>query len=134
MLGSFRALASDPATRSTLINAGIWLLIGTQVNFNNHAHIGGLVAGALVTAVIVSPRRRVLAPLLASAFAALFLLAAKPGWKPTGAALDSLIDWGNRWFYAAGGFPSDRARGARMLKIACAAGDGSACDAGKEAP
>lgn len=124
-LGSFRAFLTHKGTRATLVNAGIWLLIGTYVNFNNRAHFGGLVAGGIVTWVMTSRARRLWGAVLGVALAAFLVASIKPWWKPSGAALEKLRAYGEA--YAGGAFGGDAARGERFLRRACAAGDAAAC-------
>ena len=77
-LPSFAAAWRDKATRSTLIMIVLWTILGTQVGFNNAAHIGGLVVGALLAWIFTSPRPRPLAAAFAVGFAGLLVLATKP--------------------------------------------------------
>ncbi len=127
-LGNFKDFFQDPGTRSTLGSAGVWLLIGTQVNFNNRAHIGGLVAGALAAWAITSPRRRVLGPIVALGFVSLLVASIKPGWTPRGRERTELRSWGARYLFGLHEITPNRARGERFAHKACDAGDEDACN------
>lgn len=127
-LGSFRAFLADRGTRATLVNAGIWLVIGTYVNFNNRAHFGGLVAGAAITWAMASGARRLLVPAFAVAFGALVIGSLKPWWRPRGEELEKLN--GLAASYLTGkGLTKNEARGLRFAKKACEAGSQAACEA-----
>jgi membrane associated rhomboid family serine protease len=89
-LPSFAAAWTDPPTRATLVNIGIWTVIGlTAMPMNNRAHAGGLVAGALATWSFVGPVP--LRPRLWAAytvlFASLLVAATRPWLHGTQAAL-----------------------------------------------
>lgn len=126
-LGTFQRFFADPAIRSTLLNAGIWLVIGTQLHFNNRAHGGGLVAGALLTWALTSPRRAVLLPLFGAAVGALLLASMRPGWNPSREEREVLGGFGARYQFGLDSFHTDVARGGRFLRRACDAGDALAC-------
>ena len=126
-LGSFAAFAKDPATRSTLMQAGLWLLIGMFVNFNNRAHFGGLVGGAVATFALTSPKARVAFPVVLAGVAGLFVAAIRPTWKPAGEEVVALRSWGAQYLFGFRGFPVDAERGKRFATRACNAGSETAC-------
>jgi hypothetical protein len=58
-LPSFAAAWADPPTRSTLMNIGLWTVIGlTALPMNNRAHFGGLIGGAAMTWILTTPREQ----------------------------------------------------------------------------
>jgi hypothetical protein len=72
-LPSWSAAWKDPPTRSTLFQIAIWTVIGmTVMSFNNKAHFGGMIAGA-VMAWIFTERRPVARVWEWAGFAAGFL-------------------------------------------------------------
>jgi rhomboid protease GluP len=60
--GSWQAFTSNPAIRQQLIWIGAWFVIGIYARFDNYAHGGGLLFGALYTWAVVTgaaePRKR----------------------------------------------------------------------------
>jgi membrane associated rhomboid family serine protease len=97
-LPSFAAAWSDPPTRATLLNIGLWTVIGlTALPMNNRAHFGGLVGGAVTTWVMTAdPRRRgVFGVAWGAAFAVALLFATRPwlrGRLPTANADDPVTN------------------------------------------
>lgn len=56
--GSFRAFIDEPSIRRELINIGIWFVVGAVAGFDNYAHGGGLVFGALFSWMLAAPAAR----------------------------------------------------------------------------
>jgi len=56
--GSFRAFIDEPSIRRELINIGIWFVVGAVAGFDNYAHGGGLVFGALFAWMLAAPEAR----------------------------------------------------------------------------
>ena len=52
--GSWRAFAQHPAIRRELIFIGAWFLLGAFLKFDNYAHGGGMLFGALFTWALAS--------------------------------------------------------------------------------
>jgi rhomboid protease GluP len=79
-MGSFRAFARHPDIRRELIWVGAWFVVGVVVGFDNYAHGGGLVFGALYGWMLAAPagkRGARIAVTLAVA-AAIVLLSLRP--------------------------------------------------------
>lgn len=72
--GSFRAFIDEPAIRRELINIGIWFVVGALAGFDNYAHGGGLVFGALFSWMLAAPAARKRARLAVSAAVGIVLV------------------------------------------------------------
>ncbi len=80
-LPSWPAMLRDPPSRNTFIMTAIWIAIGSRASFNNQAHLGGMIAGALMAWIFTAPSRvaRVWGwAAFAAAFGALLVFATKP--------------------------------------------------------
>jgi membrane associated rhomboid family serine protease len=79
-LGSFAAMARDPAILRQLGMVGAWFVLGAFVGFDNYAHAGGLVFGAAFGwALAPTARRRAVRTALAAALpVAIVLLSLRP--------------------------------------------------------
>jgi len=53
--GSWRAFGQHPAIRQELIFIGAWFLLGAWIGFDNYAHGGGMLFGALFTWALTAP-------------------------------------------------------------------------------
>ena len=53
--GSWRAFTQHPAIRQELIFIGAWFLLGAWIGFDNYAHGGGMLFGALFTWALTAP-------------------------------------------------------------------------------
>jgi len=182
-LGSVKAITADKPTRSILLQIAVWTVIGMQLHFNNRAHFGGMITGAVVAWIMTAPRlRREMWVAFTIAFLALTVFATKPWmrgekqpardvWaiedpllakcqagmtaacyafelsmpenvgdttrelepKCTAGDQDACGAWG--WALAHGrpGVPRDEARGATVMKDACAKGSAWSCGLAKGA-
>ncbi len=55
-LGGWSAFTADKGVRSTAVSLGIWTVLGlTAVNMDHFAHLGGLLSGLLIGAVVRTP-------------------------------------------------------------------------------
>lgn len=134
---TWSAFWADRGVRSVAIQVGIWTAIGFQIHLDNAAHFGGLVAGSLGAWLFTSssPARSKGWLALAAGVAALFLVAARPWWSPTGdqgrdIALfaDSYLTGRSHRRGDPTPFHIDVARGTRFATKGCAHGVVMACE------
>ncbi len=128
MLENWDAFFSDRAVRSTLINIGLWTVLGlTALPMDNYAHGGGLVVGAL-GAWILTERRASRSTWLgfAAALSLLVVGALRPWWRPTDEEGQWIVRYARR--YGTGyGLPLDPKRAIRIAERGCHAGVATAC-------
>lgn len=130
VLGNFGEFVRDRFVRSNVMNMAIWTAIGlTAVNMDNFAHGGGLVVGALATIAATSaPQRRRFGWAAAVAFVAGFVvLAARPGWTPTGENGQVTAAYALAYTEGVEGFKKNPERAARMRALACRDAESEAC-------
>jgi membrane associated rhomboid family serine protease len=60
-LGSWKAVVTEPALRTNHILIALWLVVGPYLGFDGFAHVGGMVAGMVLTWGLVSSQRAPLA-------------------------------------------------------------------------
>jgi membrane associated rhomboid family serine protease len=72
--GSFKAFISEPGIRSELKSIAIWFVVGVVAGFDNYAHGGGLVFGALFGWMLAAPPARNRARLAVTAAAEIVLV------------------------------------------------------------
>jgi len=137
-LPSFAAFFKDPGIRSTMISIGIWTAIGlTALHMDNSAHFGGLVVGFSATWLLSSPRPRNGWLAFAFGLAAVFTVAARPWWTPSGEELNRLLAFSKA--YTSGfvvdergerkPWPSNAPLGVALLEKGCNSGAAPACRA-----
>lgn len=127
VLGSLSAFTKDKTTRSIVMQAALWGVIGLFMNFNNRAHFGGLVGGAVATLALTTPKARLAFSGVLAGVVALFVAAIHPGWKPAGEELVRLRGWGATYLFGLEKFTVDVERGKRFETRACNAGSEAAC-------
>ena len=129
MLPDWDAFFQDRGVRTTLINIGLWTVLGlTAFAMDNYAHGGGFVVGA-AAAWILTDRRvgRGTWFAFAAAFALLFVAALRPWWHPTVEEGQLVTEFAER--YRTGeDLPMDRGRAERISERGCRAGVKSACN------
>jgi hypothetical protein len=129
ILPSWQAAYEDPPTRSIVITAGVWLVLGFMgvINMDNFAHLGGLVVGGALTWLLtMRPASRSAWALFALGFVALVLVALRPGWPSTSAQARDLFEMA-ALYYEGKPFGHDDQRAAKFSRRACAAGNQDAC-------
>jgi membrane associated rhomboid family serine protease len=134
-LPSFEAFFADKAIRSTLLQIGLWTVIGSvALHLDNAAHFGGLVVGFVVCWLYTSRSSRNLWLAFAAAFAALFVFAARPWWSPSGTHANYIAIYANSYLTGknptrgeTGPWPIDVARGVRFAEKGCSHGVAHAC-------
>jgi len=82
-LGSFKLFREDRAVRATLLNIGIWTLIGFSLHVDNWAHGGGLLAGGITTWLFVRRASAGRWVVFTVAYVAFVVAAARPWHKAT---------------------------------------------------
>jgi rhomboid protease GluP len=93
--GSWRAFAQNPAIRQQLLWIGGWFVLGIYAGFDNYAHGGGLLFGALYTWAVAAggdTRKRRVRLAVALGVGALLVVASLhpiPGLHPARPAVDS---------------------------------------------
>jgi len=130
VLGNLGAFVRDRFVRSNVMNMAIWTAIGlTAVNMDNFAHGGGLVVGALATLAASSapPRRRFGWAAVVAFVGGLVVLAARPGWTPTGENGQVAAAYSLAYTEGVEGFTKNPARAERMRALACRDPQSEAC-------
>jgi rhomboid protease GluP len=134
---SWAAFWADRGVRSVALQVGVWTAIGFQIHLDNAAHLGGLVAGSLAAWLFTSPSaarsRGWLA--LAAGLGALFVVAARPWWSPTGDSAERVALYAHSYLTGTSPyrgdttpFPVDVTRGLRFANKGCSHGVALACD------
>ncbi|MBX3186259.1 MAG: rhomboid family intramembrane serine protease [Labilithrix sp.] len=134
-LPNLSAFWRDPATRSVMINIGIWTAIGvTALNMNHAAHFGGMFVGIVTTWIITAPSGRAARwAAFGVAFAGLAIASARPGWTPRGEDAERLAGYAKLFLVGHVNeegkvvWPKDVARGERLAERGCARGVEEAC-------
>ena len=121
---------ANRGVRSIAVQFGILTIAGRYLHFDNAAHVGGLVTGAVLGTVFTSraPRYEWLA--FAAAFAGVFILAVRPWWSPVGEHKDRVAAYAKAYLTghaASDDWPIDMPRGLRFAEKGCAHGVASAC-------
>lgn len=130
---SFAAFFADGPVRSTLIQLGLWVAIGYQFGFDNAAHAGGFVAGALMAWLFTSQAPRFGWIALAAGLLGIFLVAIRPWWSPSGEHASDVGIYANSYLTGRdphGGtdpWPVNVSRGIRFGEKGCAHGVAYAC-------
>jgi rhomboid protease GluP len=130
VLGDIKEFVRDRFVRSNVVNMAIWTAIGIYaINMDNFAHGGGLVVGALATvAATATPARRKIGWAAVGALVAGFVvLAARPGWQPTGDDGEAAAAYTLVYTDGREGFPKNAARAERMRALACRDEKSQAC-------
>ena len=143
MLPDWKTFVADRGTRSILFQFVILTLVGVYAHFDNSAHLGGLLAGFAIIAILTARRgpraagksRTPLWMALAVVYAVLFAFTTRPWWTPSG----ELAVWANtlaadhldgKLAPAASAHrptPSDIASGTRIATKACDRGIAMSC-------
>jgi membrane associated rhomboid family serine protease len=125
-LPSFQAFFADRAIRSTLLQIGLWTAIGSvALNLDNACHLGGFVFGFAAFWLYTSPVARYGWLALGAAMGALFILAARPTWSPTGRDEARISIYarsyltGTNPYGGAEPWPVEIARGKRLAQKGC---------------
>jgi membrane associated rhomboid family serine protease len=135
-LPSFSAFFADRGIRSVLVQIAIWTAIGmTALNMDNSAHFGGLVTGFAITWIFTLKARRNAWLAFGVAYAALFVIAARPWWTPSGDDAARLSGFAQAYFTGKAAdrdgnlhaWPLDPAEGERLLSKGCAKRVATAC-------
>lgn len=130
-LPSFAAFFADKAIRSTLLQIGLWTVIGGYaLKLDNAAHFGGFAVGFVVCWLYTARSPRYLWLAFGAAFAALFVIAARPTWTPRGEDANDLRSLARAYLTGHNGpkpWPKNVARGERLLEKGCKSGVASAC-------
>jgi rhomboid protease GluP len=130
VLGDIREFVRDRFVRSNVMNMAIWTAIGIYaINMDNFAHGGGLVVGALATfaATAAPPRRKVGWAGIVALVTACVVVAARPGWQPTGDDGEAAAAYALVYSEGIEGFPKNVSRAERMRRLACRDTESTAC-------
>jgi membrane associated rhomboid family serine protease len=136
---SWSAFFANPGVRSVVVQVGIWTAIGlTVLHLDNAAHMGGLAVGSVGAWLFTSPSRAARSRgwvALVGAVAALFVIAARPWWSPTGDSANDIAVYANSYLTGksphrgeATPFHVDVARGVRFATKGCSHGVALACE------